>query len=199
MTTWRLARRLLADARFDVCIGGGVLTSLWTAYSLAKAEPSRASPCSNARSRASARRPQRQLVLGAVPAHPGSLERQHGFDAVAMRRAMVDTVDEVGRVARLEGIDRDWSARKVFARNAVQRDFAKADVAELRRFGVDRPDYWDQRTVGSRELERRVSTATTRVRCSTPPARGCIPRRPCSRASPRWSNGSVSPSSSAPR
>ena len=30
---------LTADARFDVCIVGGGLTALWTAYSLAKADP----------------------------------------------------------------------------------------------------------------------------------------------------------------
>ena len=87
------------------------------------------------------------------PRSAGSLEREHGFDAaVAMRQAMVDTVDEVGRVAGLEGIDCDFErgGTVVFARDDVQRGSARADVAEMRRFGVDRPEYWDQRTVASR-------------------------------------------------
>ena len=59
------------------------------------------------------------------PRSAASLEREHGCDAaLAMRRAMVDTVDEVGRVAGVEGIDCDFEQRRhggVRARSSVQR------------------------------------------------------------------------------
>jgi glycine/D-amino acid oxidase-like deaminating enzyme len=145
---------LASDARFDVCIVGGGLTGLWTAYSLAKADPRlRIAVLEREIAGFGASGRNGGWCSALFPRSPGSLERRHGYDAaVAMRHAMVDTIDEVGRVARLEGIDCDFErgGTVVFARNAVQRDFARADVAELRRFGVDHPDYWDQRTVGSR-------------------------------------------------
>lgn len=145
---------LTTDARFDVCIVGGGLTGLWTAYSLAKADPTlRIAILEREISGFGASGRNGGWCSALFPRSPGSLERHHGFDAaVAMRQAMVDTVDEVGRVVRLEGIDCDFErgGTVVFARNDVQRTFAQADVAELQQFGVDRPEYWDQRTVGSR-------------------------------------------------
>jgi glycine/D-amino acid oxidase-like deaminating enzyme len=145
---------LRGDAVADVVVVGAGFTGLWTAYYLLLADPTVRVVVVEAETvgfGASGRNGGWCSAL--FPRSPGSLERRHGFDAaVAMRRAMVDTVDEVGRVARTEGIECDFErgGTVVFARNAVQRDFAMADVAELRRFGVDHPDYWDQRTVGSR-------------------------------------------------
>ncbi|MGW4927729.1 NAD(P)/FAD-dependent oxidoreductase [Agromyces sp. NPDC004153] len=145
---------LTADARFDVCIVGGGLTALWTAYSLAKADPDlRIAVLEREISGFGASGRNGGWCSALFPRSPGSLERRHGFDAaVAMRRAMVDTVDEVGRVAALEGIDCDYErgGTVVFARNDVQREFARADVAEARQYGVDRTVYWDERTVGAR-------------------------------------------------
>jgi glycine/D-amino acid oxidase-like deaminating enzyme len=145
---------LTADARFDVCLIGGGLTALWTAYSLAKSDPTLRIAVL-----------ERDIVgFGAsgrnggwcsalFPKSAEAIERKHGFDqAVAMRRAMVDTVDEVGRVAALEGIECDFEpgGTLVFARSDVQREAAKAEVAEARRFDVDRLEYWDERVVGAR-------------------------------------------------
>ncbi|MFD4420380.1 NAD(P)/FAD-dependent oxidoreductase [Agromyces sp. NPDC058484] len=145
---------LTADARFDVCLVGGGLTALWTAYSLAKADPTlRIAVLEREISGFGASGRNGGWCSALFPRSPGSLEREHGFDAaVAMRRAMVDTVDEVGRVARLEGIDCDFArgGTVVFARTEVQRDAARADVAEMRRFGVDRPAYWDAPTIRGR-------------------------------------------------
>jgi glycine/D-amino acid oxidase-like deaminating enzyme len=145
---------LTADARFDVCIVGGGLTALWTAYSLATADPSlRIAVLEREISGFGASGRNGGWCSALFPRSPGSLERRHGYDAaVAMRRAMVDTVDEVGRVAALEGIDCDYErgGTVVFARNDVQREFARADVAEARQYGVDRTEYWDERTVGAR-------------------------------------------------
>jgi glycine/D-amino acid oxidase-like deaminating enzyme len=145
---------LSADARFDVCIVGGGLTGLWTAYSLAKADPGlRIAVLEREIAGFGASGRNGGWCSALFPRSAGSLEREHGFDAaVAMRQAMVDTVDEVGRVAGVEGIDCDFErgGTVVFARDEVQRGSARADVAEMRRFGVDRPEYWDQRTVASR-------------------------------------------------
>ena len=145
---------LTADARFDVCIVGGGLTGLWTAYSLAKADPGlRIAVLEREIAGFGASGRNGGWCSALFPRSAGSLEREHGFDAaVAMRQAMVDTVDEVGRVAGVEGIDCDFErgGTVVFARDEVQRGSARADVTEMRRFGVDRPEYWDQRTVASR-------------------------------------------------
>jgi glycine/D-amino acid oxidase-like deaminating enzyme len=142
------------DARFDVCIVGGGLTALWTAYALTELDPALRIAVL-----------EREIVgFGAsgrnggwcsalFPRSAGSLERDHGFDAaVAMRRAMIQTVDEVGRVASAEGIACDFErgGTVVFARNEVQRVAAVADVEEARRFGVDEAVYLDQPTTGSR-------------------------------------------------
>ena len=103
---------LPGDLDVDVAIAGAGFTGLWTAYYLATAEPGAADRGARAGDRRVRRvRPQRWLVLGAVPgvAWP-SWTRMAGRDAaVAMYRAMQETVDEVGRVAAAEGIDCDWA------------------------------------------------------------------------------------------
>ncbi len=145
---------LTTDARFDVCLVGGGLTALWTAYSLAQADPTlRIAVVEREIAGFGASGRNGGWCSALFPRSAGSLERDHGFDAaVAMRRAMVDTVDEVGRVVRVEGIDCDFEqgGTIVFARSGVQHDAARADVAEMRRFGVDRPAYWDGRMVADR-------------------------------------------------
>ena len=145
---------LTADARFDVCLVGGGLTALWTAYSLAKADPTlKIAVLEREIAGFGASGRNGGWCSALFPRTAGSLERDHGFDAaVAMRQSMIDTVDEVGRVARLEGIDCDFEqgGTFVFARSDVQRDAARADVTEARRFGVDRPEYWDERMVADR-------------------------------------------------
>lgn len=145
---------LTADARFDVCIVGGGLTGLWTAYSLAKSEPSlRVAVLEREIAGFGASGRNGGWCSALFPRSADSLEREHGFDAaVAMRRAMVDTVGEVGRVVAREGIDCDFEqgGTIVFARTDVQRAVARAEVDEQRRFGVDLPEFWDGRTTGSR-------------------------------------------------
>jgi glycine/D-amino acid oxidase-like deaminating enzyme len=145
---------LTADAWFDVAIVGGGLTGLWTAYELAKADPSlRVAVLEREIAGFGASGRNGGWCSALFPRSAASLERQHGFDAaIAMRRAMVDTVGEVGRVTEAEGIDCDFErgGTVVFARTEVQRRAARADVEEARRFDVDRPEYWDGRTVAAR-------------------------------------------------
>lgn len=145
---------LTADARVDVCIVGGGLTGLWTAYELARADPTlKIAVLEREIAGFGASGRNGGWCSALFPRSGASLEREHGFAAaVAMRRAMVDTVDEVGRVAEAEGIDCDFSrgGTVVFARTDVQRRAAMADVDEARRFEVDRFEYWDGRTVATR-------------------------------------------------
>jgi glycine/D-amino acid oxidase-like deaminating enzyme len=60
------------------------------------------------------------------------MARRHGRPAaIAMRRAMNDTVHEVGRVAEAEGIECDWAlgGTVVVARTAAQLQRARTEVA----------------------------------------------------------------------
>ena len=144
---------LSASARFDVALIGGGLTALWTAYELSCADPTLTIAVLErdiAGFGASGRNGGWCSAL--FPKSAAALERRHGFDAaVAMRRAMVDTVDEVGRVTMREGIDCDFErgGTLVFARDAVQRRGAEADVEEAKRFGVDRIEYRDERAMAA--------------------------------------------------
>ena len=145
---------LTASARFDVTLVGGGLSALWTAYELSRMDPTlRIAVLEREIAGFGASGRNGGWCSALFPKSAGALERRHGFDAaVRMRHAMVDTVDEVGRVASLEGIDCDYvrGGTVVFARDGVQRRAAMADVADARRYDVDRLEYWDEHTVGDR-------------------------------------------------
>ncbi|MFC0682489.1 NAD(P)/FAD-dependent oxidoreductase [Lysobacter korlensis] len=125
----------------DVAILGGGLTGLWTAHYLLERSPGA-----------------RILILerdiagfGAsgrnggwcsalFPKSTAALARMHGLEqALAMRRATIATVDEVGRVSGELGIDCDFvkGGTLAFARSQAQLTAARADVAEAERYGVD--------------------------------------------------------------
>ncbi len=106
------ARRALdSHLHVDVAIAGAGYTGLWTAYYLARADPSLKIAVL-----------EREVAgFGASGRNGGwcspyfsadkeKLARLHGHErAVAMHRAVIDSVDEVGRVAELEGIDAQFS------------------------------------------------------------------------------------------
>lgn len=136
------------DLDVDVAIVGGGLTGLWTAWYLLERDPSLSIAVL-----------EKQIVgFGASGRNGGwcsalfprstvSLERAHGrAAALAMRRAMIDTVDEVGRVAVSIGLDIDYvkGGTVSFARSGVQLAAARAEVAEAARFGVDQVELWPQ-------------------------------------------------------
>ncbi|WP_308799760.1 NAD(P)/FAD-dependent oxidoreductase [Agromyces silvae] len=150
----RPRRALTADAVFDVCLVGGGLTALWTAYSLAKAEPGlRIAILEREIAGFGASGRNGGWCSALFPRSAHSLERQHGREAaIAMRRAMVGTVDEVGRVVAAEGIECDFAhgGTVLFARSAAQRRAAHADLTEARRFGVDALEPLDAAAVAER-------------------------------------------------
>lgn len=162
------------DLETDVCILGGGLTGLWTAYYLAKAAPSlQVAVIEKEIAGFGASGRNGGWCSALFPQSAGALENRYGFEAArAMRRAMVDTVGEVGRVAAAEGIDCDFErgGTVVFARDRVQLAGARADVAEARRFGVDAVSLW--------------GTERTRERYGVPDAMASVFTPDCARIQP---------------
>jgi glycine/D-amino acid oxidase-like deaminating enzyme len=91
----------------DVAIVGGGFTGLWTAYYLAKADPSlRIAVLEKDIVGFGASGRNGGWVSPFFPASLETIEKHHGREqAVAMQRAMFDTVDEIGAVCAAEGID----------------------------------------------------------------------------------------------
>jgi len=102
---------LAGDRTVDVAIAGGGYTGLWTAYYLARADPTLRIAVLEASSvgfGASGRNG--GWCSGLFPVPLDTLARRHGQDAAtAMYRTLADTVDEVGRVAAAEDIDCDFA------------------------------------------------------------------------------------------
>jgi glycine/D-amino acid oxidase-like deaminating enzyme len=122
------------DAQADVAIVGAGFTGLWTAYYLLRADPSLSVLLLEreiAGYGASGRNGGWCSAL--FPASAAKLARAHGREAaIGLRRAMQDTVDEVGRAAAEEGIDCHFrkGGTVVAARSAVQFARARASVAK---------------------------------------------------------------------
>lgn len=129
------------DTETDVAIIGGGLTGLWAAYYLRERDPElRITVIEKEIAGFGASGRNGGWCSALFPRSTASLAKKHGLEqALAMRRAMVDTVGEVGRVAAAEGIDCDFSrgGTLAFARSRSQVDSAKAEVAEAARYGVD--------------------------------------------------------------
>ncbi|ANJ28940.1 FAD-dependent oxidoreductase [Agromyces aureus] len=145
---------LTSDARFDVCLVGGGLTALWTAHSLLALDPTlRIAILEREIAGYGASGRNGGWCSALFPRTAGAIERHDGLDAaVAMRRAMIDTVAEVGAATRREDIDCDFvqGGTVVFARDAVQQRAAAADVAEAAQYGVDRTGLLDELEVAAR-------------------------------------------------
>jgi glycine/D-amino acid oxidase-like deaminating enzyme len=136
---------LAGPTEADVVIVGGGYTGLWTAYYLAQADPGL-----------------RIVVLEAQVAGFGASGRNGGWAsalfptswskvaaessrdaAVALQRAMFDTVDEVGRVAAAEGIDCHYRKGGVItlARTPLQLERATAEIEDCRAWGFGQEDF----------------------------------------------------------
>jgi glycine/D-amino acid oxidase-like deaminating enzyme len=129
------------DAEADVAIVGGGLTGLWTAWYLLERDPRlRVVVLEKEIAGFGASGRNGGWCSALFPRSTASLERAHGTDAaLAMRRAMIDTVGEVGRVTADAGIDCDYASGGTiaYARSAVQKRAALAEIAEAERYGVD--------------------------------------------------------------
>lgn len=146
------------DVDVDVAVVGGGFTGLWTAYSLAVADPTLRIAVVEAEVAgfgASGRNGGWCSALFA--ATDGRLAREHGTAAaLAMRRAMQASVDEVGRTAAEAGIDCRFAkgGSVVVARNAAQVTAAQAEVVEARSLGLDESDLrWLDQDEARRRLD----------------------------------------------
>src|SRR5690349_15982519 len=125
---------LPGDLDVDVAIVGAGYTGLWTAYYLAVADPALRIAVIEAEIAGFGASGRNGGWCSALfPRSITALTRRHGLDqAVALHRAMVSTVDEVGRVAALEQIDCDYAkgGTVVLARTPVQLERARVAVQE---------------------------------------------------------------------
>jgi glycine/D-amino acid oxidase-like deaminating enzyme len=136
--------RLDGDVDVDVAIAGAGYTGLWTAYYLSCAEPGlRIAVCEREIAGFGASGRNGGWCSALFPASLGKLARMAGRDAaIAMGRAMQETVDEVAAAAAAEGIDCHWAkgGTVMLARSPAQLDRATAEVAEAREFGFGSAD-----------------------------------------------------------
>jgi glycine/D-amino acid oxidase-like deaminating enzyme len=136
--------RLDGDVDVDVAIAGAGYTGLWTAYYLSRAEPGlRIAVCEREIAGFGASGRNGGWCSALFPASLGKLARMAGRDAaIAMGRAMQETVDEVAAAAGAEGIDCHWAkgGTVMLARSPAQLDRATAEVAEAREFGFGSAD-----------------------------------------------------------
>ena len=117
----------------DVAVVGAGLTGLWTAYYLLRKQPSLRVVVLEAQIAGFGASGRNGGWCSALfPVSTAGLARRYGREqALAMRRAMIDTVDEVGAVAAAEQIDCHWAkgGTVTLARTDVQLGRARAEVA----------------------------------------------------------------------
>ncbi len=124
----------------DVAIVGAGYTGLWTAYYLLERMPTlRIAILEKEIAGFGASGRNGGWCSGIFPASWRRIARDGGAETVGrVQRAMNATVDEVGRVARQEGIDCDWhkGGYVSVARNAAQWTRAQGEVASARSWGL---------------------------------------------------------------
>ena len=146
--------------RPDVLIVGAGYTGLWTAIHVKRAQPDidilivdAVSPGFGASGRNGG------WCSGLFPVDLDVLERLHGRDAaIAMQRAAISAVDEVGSFVSRHSIDCDWtkSGTLTVATNSVQRSRLHESIDAQRGYGLDEMDV---RWIDSEELLPRVSVS----------------------------------------
>jgi len=148
---------LPGDLDVDVAIVGAGYTGLWTAYYLLRADPSlRVALVEKeiAGFGASGRNGGWCSALFAASHH--KIAKRYGrAAAIAMQRAMFDTVDEVGSVLATESIDAHFhkSGTLTLVTSPTQLDRVRAEVDEDRAWGFGEEDF---RWLESDEVDARV-------------------------------------------
>ncbi|MGN8357237.1 NAD(P)/FAD-dependent oxidoreductase [Pseudomonas sp. SMN11] len=134
--------RLEGDTQADVVIVGAGYTGLWTAYYLLKSDPGLRVVLLEKREvgfGASGRNGGWASAIFPISLH--RVEQLYSHQAaLQLQAAMNDTVDEIGRVLALEGVDADYAKQGFLslARSAPQMARARAAVESSARFGLPR-------------------------------------------------------------
>lgn len=166
------------DVDADVAIVGAGYTGLWTAYYLAKADPSL-----------------RIVVVEKETAGFGASGRNGGWcsalfpaswskiargssrgEAVRMQRAMFDAVDETGKAVADEGLDVHWAKGGTIgiARSSTQVARGRAEIDEARSWGFGAEDYaW----LSADEMRERVGCTAVLGGTFTPHTAAIHPAR----------------------
>jgi glycine/D-amino acid oxidase-like deaminating enzyme len=135
---------LTEDLDVDVCIVGAGFTGLWTAHTLALADPSlRVAVLEREVAGFGASGRNGGWCSALFATSDAALARRHGLDAMrAMRRAMQETVDVVGASAADEGIDCQFAkgGSVDLVRSEAQRARALGEVEEARALGFGQDD-----------------------------------------------------------
>jgi glycine/D-amino acid oxidase-like deaminating enzyme len=151
---------LEGDADCDVAIVGAGFIGLWTAHALAVADPSlrvRVVEAEIAGFGAAGRNA--GFVSAGIAGEARIYEARGGADGVRRaERAMVDGIDEIGRVVAAEGIDCGWvkGGSLRIATSTAQLERVRAGVAARRERGLGEDDV---RLVDAGEIRRRVRIA----------------------------------------
>ena len=162
----------------DVAIAGAGYTGLWTAYYLAEADPTlRIAVLEREIAGFGASGRNGGWCSPFFSADKQKLARLHGRErAVAMHRAVIDSVDEVGRVVELEGIDAHFikggSLTHVTQRGHLRR--IQEDVEEQYEWGFTEDDirWLDAGAAGERiRVEGSLGAAFTPHCAALHPAR----------------------------
>jgi glycine/D-amino acid oxidase-like deaminating enzyme len=123
---------LTGSTAADVCIVGAGLTGLWTAYYLLQEQPGLRVVLLEAQIAGFGASGRNGGWCSALfPLSIRALARRYGREqALRMRRAMTDTVDEVGKAVAAEGIECHWSKGGTvnLARTELQLDRVRAEV-----------------------------------------------------------------------
>lgn len=144
----------------DVAIVGAGYTGLWTAYYLLGADPSLRIALIEkeiAGFGASGRNGGWCSALFAA-GHAAIARRRGRAAAIAMQRAMFESVDEIGRVVGEESIDANWhkGGTLTLATASTHVERVRDEVAEERAWGFGEDDY---RWLDPSEARRRLDTA----------------------------------------
>ena len=154
---WTPRPSLPGDTDADVVVVGAGFTGLWTAYYLLHDEPALRVVVLEAEVAGFGASGRNGGWCSALfPTSEQSLARSAGAAAARdLRRALQDTVDEVGRVSAAEGIDAHYAkgGTLVAARTPAQLRRAQREVDDARGLGIG-PE--DLRLLGHEEARRRL-------------------------------------------
>ena len=175
---WTPRPPLPGDRDADVAIVGAGYTGLWTAYYLARADPTlRIVVLEKEFAGFGASGRNGGWCSALFPASVPWLARRYGEGrAVAQHRAMQATVDEVGEVVAREGIDCGFTkgGTVVAARSEVQLARARAEVAAARRWGFGEDDLV---LLGAEEAQHRLQATHVLGATYTPHCAAIHPAR----------------------